>query len=225
MNALKSGIYAKSEIIPGEDPAELETLKSQYYASLQPEGYETDLVDQAIRAGWQLRRLARAEADIWNMSMSGDMENNRKKGLPENKDLYLNAIQDNAGNFDRIYRYQASVARILNRSLETLLRLRKNGDLLQPAEQNEPNSPAVEIAETNPIPEPVAPSAPRSAAETKPIPSAPLSTTEGPSAEGRRPEGPTPSLQPPIPSPQRAPRPGFRYYNGHRIPITENPKS
>jgi hypothetical protein len=46
-------------------------------------------------ADWQFRRLRRAEADTWTMSMRIDKEKNRKKGLPEDQDLYVNAIQDN----------------------------------------------------------------------------------------------------------------------------------
>jgi hypothetical protein len=123
MNATKSGIYAKSEIIPGEDPSELEALKTRIYDSLQPSPKDT---------------------------------------------------------FDRIYRLQASTARILNRSLETLLRIRKL-DLLHPAEQTnpipggagasapppgfcpaqpgpEPDPTASQTDETNPIPAPPPPS-------------------------------------------------------------------
>jgi hypothetical protein len=171
MNATKSGIYAKSEIIPGEDPAELDALKSQYYDSLQPLGHEIDLVDEAIRAGWQLRRLARAEADTWTMSFRTDKQNNTGKGLPEDQDLYFKAIALNKDTLDRLYRFQAATARILNRSLETLLRLRKAGALfdveqqLSPAVEQQP-SPAVGQAlppanpesenstQTNPIPPP-----------------------------------------------------------------------
>jgi hypothetical protein len=146
LNATKSGIYAKSEIIPGEDPAELEALKSRIYDSIQPSPEETPLVDQLIGADWQFRRLRRAEADTWTMSITGDRELNRKKGRPEDTNVYYRAMEDNKDTFERIYRLQASTARILTRSLETLLRLRKL-NLLQP----EPE----ETYETNPIPETV----------------------------------------------------------------------
>jgi hypothetical protein len=235
MNACKSGIYAQSAIIPGEDPAELEALTSRIYDSLQPSPEETALVDQLIGADWQFRRLRRAEADTWTMSITGDREANRKKGLPEDTNIYYRAIEDNKDTFDRIYRLQASTARILNRSLETLLRIRKL-DLLHPAEQNEPNlggagasapppgfCPAQSGPETNPIqtdsnPDPTPPEND----ETNPI-------SEPPSAEAAAdPQPPTSDLRPsPGPSPQ-SPAPvqrGFRYYNGHRIPVPEIRKS
>jgi hypothetical protein len=240
-NALKSGIYAESEIIPGEDPAELAQLTAEYYESIQPQGRgEAALVDQVIRADWKLRRISRAEADVWNMSMRNDRESNLQKGLPEDQDLYIRAVEDNKDAFDRIFRYQASVARILRNGLDCLLRLRKTGLLTCQNEPNprsvgsEPEAPAIpaadnpptpnapETAETNPIPTPLAP-----AAET---PTDPLSS---PSSS---PQPLVPILEcrvshprPPIPDPRLSPAPvtraRFRYYNGQRLPISEIPKS
>jgi hypothetical protein len=188
MNACKSGIYAKSEIIPGEDPAELEALKTRIYDSLQPSPEEGPVVDQLIGADWQFRRLRRAEADLWTMSMTVDREANRKKGLPEDTHIYYRAIEDNKETFERIYRFQASTARILNRSLDTLLHIRKL-DLLQSPHQNEPNlpspspePPATENDETNPIPEPVAPAA-SAGDETNPIPEAPVPSPQPPTPD------------------------------------------
>ena len=230
MNACKSGIYAKSEIIPGEDPAELEALKARIYDSLQPSPEEALLADQLIGADWQFRRLRRAEADMWNSSIKGDMEKNQKKGLPEDHDIYLRAIYDNKDFFDRIYRYQASTARILNRSLETLLRIRKL-DLLQPKDRNELNSLLVESDETNPIPEVPVPSLQSpvpDSAETNPIPKPqaaepqPIPDPRPSLAPGSRPPAPASEASRP-PSPVSHPR--YRYYNGQRVPITEIPQS
>ena len=58
MNALKSGIDAKSEIIRGEDPNLLDLLKASYYESLHPaRPEEAVFVDAIISADWLLRRL------------------------------------------------------------------------------------------------------------------------------------------------------------------------
>ncbi len=66
LNALKSGIYSKSLVIPGEDRAALDTLKDEYYQRFQPALPEQrDLVDVLVRATWTLRRLAVAEAQVW----------------------------------------------------------------------------------------------------------------------------------------------------------------
>jgi hypothetical protein len=147
MNATKSGIYAKSEVIPGEDPAELEALKARIYESLQPSAEEVPLVDELIGADWQSRRLRRAAAELWSDSITEDFAINRKKGFPEDRYVHIHAIVDNKDSFERIYRLQASTARILNRSLETLLRLRKLNLLPPEAVNPEPE----ESDETNPI--------------------------------------------------------------------------
>jgi hypothetical protein len=65
-NALKSGIDAKSLVIPGEDPAELSALAANYYTQFEPASpVEQFLVDCLIRTDWQLRRLHKAEAHLW----------------------------------------------------------------------------------------------------------------------------------------------------------------
>jgi hypothetical protein len=70
MNALKSGIYSKSLTIPGEDPAQLTTLTEEYFERYHPTLPEQrDLVDIMVRSTWTLRRLATAEAQIWNYQM------------------------------------------------------------------------------------------------------------------------------------------------------------
>src|SRR5580700_11604989 len=72
MNALKSGIYSKSLTIPGEDPAQLDTLRDEYFHRYQPALPEQrDLVDIIVRSTWTLRRLATAEAQLWTYTMGG----------------------------------------------------------------------------------------------------------------------------------------------------------
>ena len=69
-NALKSGIYAKSLIIPGEDPAQLDTLTEEYFQRFCPAFPEQrDQVDILVRSTWTLRRLAVAEAQVFAFQM------------------------------------------------------------------------------------------------------------------------------------------------------------
>ena len=66
MNALKTGIHAQSQIIRGEDPAELQAMADQYYRDLHPTtAVARLLVDSLISAEWQIRRLRRVEAELW----------------------------------------------------------------------------------------------------------------------------------------------------------------
>ena len=66
MNALKTGIHAKSLVLPTEDPAELEELIEDSYRSFHPTTPETrSLVDEFIYCEWSLRRLRAAETQSW----------------------------------------------------------------------------------------------------------------------------------------------------------------
>jgi hypothetical protein len=57
LNALKTGIDAESEILPGEDPAELAKLTAEYYLHFLPGSpVEQYLADSIIDADWQRRR-------------------------------------------------------------------------------------------------------------------------------------------------------------------------
>ena len=72
-NGLKSGLYAKSLVLPGEDAAELEALAESSRRTYEPIGQaETDLVDQLIESTWMQRRCARLEAEVLNQLMSDE---------------------------------------------------------------------------------------------------------------------------------------------------------
>jgi len=74
-NALKSGIHAKSQVIPGEDADELEALAESYRRDFEPESsLEMFLTDSMIAADWQLRRLRKIEAQLWQRELTGRPE-------------------------------------------------------------------------------------------------------------------------------------------------------
>ena len=65
-NALKSGVYAESEILPGEDPSQLDQLQAEYHDYHQPVTAEhRALVDSLVRNEWLLRRFAAIESDMF----------------------------------------------------------------------------------------------------------------------------------------------------------------
>ena len=60
MNALKSGLHAKSLLLPNENPAELDELLHDVLPSFHPTTPEARcLVDEFIRCEWSLRRFRR----------------------------------------------------------------------------------------------------------------------------------------------------------------------
>ena len=66
MNALKTGIHAKSLVLPSEKLADLEQLIGEYYESHHPATPEArSLVDDLIYGEWLKRRLRAAETQIW----------------------------------------------------------------------------------------------------------------------------------------------------------------
>ena len=68
-NALKSGIHAKSTVIPGESAEELDQLVADYRQQYQPATPEQRfLVDTMVNAEWMLRRYRRVEAQLWDFA-------------------------------------------------------------------------------------------------------------------------------------------------------------
>ena len=66
MNALKTGIYAQSLILPSENLADLEQLIDEWYQRHNPTTPEArSLVDDLIYGEWIKRRLRAAETQIW----------------------------------------------------------------------------------------------------------------------------------------------------------------
>ena len=66
MNALKSGLYAKSAVIRGESQEEFEEIVHQYNEQFHPVTPQArTLVDALIRNTWLLRRYDRIEGELW----------------------------------------------------------------------------------------------------------------------------------------------------------------
>jgi hypothetical protein len=66
MNALKTGIHAKSLLLPSEKLADLEQLIEEYYDCHNPTTPEARaLVDDLIYGEWLKRRLRAAETQLW----------------------------------------------------------------------------------------------------------------------------------------------------------------
>src|ERR1035438_4151072 len=65
-NALKSGLDAESQFVPGESREEFAQLQTEWYGHHAPANPEERLqVDNLIRNEWFLRRYFRVEAQLW----------------------------------------------------------------------------------------------------------------------------------------------------------------
>ena len=66
MNSLKTGLHAKSLVLPYENLADLHQLIEDYYQRFQPASPEArSFVDDLIRCDWTFRRLDNAETQTW----------------------------------------------------------------------------------------------------------------------------------------------------------------
>ena len=131
-NALRSGIDAQSEVIPGEDPTRLEALVSLYQERWNPQTPESQsLVDVCVHSDWLLRRLRRAEASYWKYCAIETDSQVRDKHDPEGR--VLTFAEDTLG---RVQRRLNAIQRNLQSALKDLARL-KTAEREEEAAQSE----------------------------------------------------------------------------------------
>jgi hypothetical protein len=151
MNALGSGIDAKSNLIRGEDSATLETLTREYRERFLPATPEERLlIDILIHDEWLLRRFRRIDAEILECEM-------QDAWTPKNNCAAGQAFTRGQTAFSRLQRRIDSTERSYHRSLESLGFLRQNPDPPPPP----------------PDPDPIYPSTPPPAPDVTPSPSVP----------------------------------------------------
>jgi hypothetical protein len=116
-NAAKTGIDAKSQIIPGEDPVELQDLIEEYRERWQPSTPEQRLlVDILVQDEWLLRRFRRIDAEIFECEIQDAWT--PKKDCPAGQ-----AFGRGADTFSRLQRRIDSTERSYHRALKELQRL------------------------------------------------------------------------------------------------------
>jgi hypothetical protein len=186
-NALKTGIHAQSQVIPGEDPAALTLLTAEYYDRYQPATPEVRaLVDTLINAEWLQRRFRTLEAQLWQWNIQGLY--NPVKGFE-----MAQVCDPGCDDFNRLQRRIDAADRTYHRTLLTLQKIESLApdprppapgpasevSLPQPHERSEP-----EIGFVPPIPAP--PAGP------VPLDPGPRSPAPGPASEASLPPAPDP---------------------------------
>jgi len=140
MNHLTTGIDAKSAIIPGEDPAQLQALADRICAELKPATEaERHQVDIVIRCDWQALRYVRCEAQIWSRSMETPIRRNEPNAMGYGYSLSPLA-------FARLDRRMEVNERLSNGARRELERLQSNRFAAEA--QAETAEPAPQPAET-----------------------------------------------------------------------------
>ena len=153
-NALKFGINAKSQVIPGEDPAELAAIVQQYCRQFEPSSrMKVVLVNALIAADWQLQRLRKAEAQLWEweLAQGGNMGEaySRNPALARLQREIRATQRDYERTFKQVEQMQKAEDELEGRERErmrnTSLRMDLEEILLQ-AKRRKPAEPAHEDA-------------------------------------------------------------------------------
>jgi hypothetical protein len=132
-NALKSGIDAQSQVIPGEDPAALALLTAEYHDRYQPATPEVRaLVDTLVTAEWMQRRFRTLEAQLFQLNITRLFR--EEKGLQA-----AQVYERDSDTFERLQRRINAVERSFHRALATLQKIESSAP--QPGECSGPPSP------------------------------------------------------------------------------------
>jgi len=173
-NALKTGIYAESEVTKHENAEQLIQLTTEYYNQHQPATPEArQMVDELIQSAWRTRRINRGEARLWDYLFS--QTESTPEDLREGHALFLASA-----HLARIERMLQSVSRRSRQIEDKLDKLEANQPEPAPAPQPEP--------EPAPQPEPEPEPAPAAAPVPEPPATAEPSTAQAPDFQTTSPE-------------------------------------
>jgi hypothetical protein len=135
MNALKTGIHAKSLALPSENVAELEELIEDCYSRFHPTTPEARCyLDDFIFCEWNLRRLRAAETQSWRYQDEDSFRGPQKYPLGF-------CATTHATSFTRLQYRMDATRRARDRALQSLKKLQAEA-ALAPAPPPEPAEPA-----------------------------------------------------------------------------------
>ena len=145
LNALKSGIYAESLLLPDEKLEDLQSLIDDYYSSHRPTSAAARAVlDNLIRAEWLLRRLARIDTQLLGYEM-------KHLSRPESGYTAGQAYALLRKSMPNIQQRITAVDLAFHRSLRALEALQPEIDPDAPtAEPDEPESSTAQSSEITP---------------------------------------------------------------------------
>ena len=142
-NAYNHGFYARAETPSAEDAAKIGRLTQDYRQRLQPQDpIEENLVRRLALTQFRLSRIAVLEAALLNSGLA------KAKRRQEHLQLAIGkAVRDCFGTLEKLSRYESSLARSLDLTLELLLtrqrRRRQESDETNPiaSVSSRPQSP------------------------------------------------------------------------------------
>ncbi|HEY2018302.1 MAG TPA: hypothetical protein VGH38_32580 [Bryobacteraceae bacterium] len=157
MNALQSGLHAQSMILPGEDPAELATLITEYHDYHAPHSPEARAYcDKLARSEWLSRRFGKIEVKLFTYTINGISR-------PSQDSLLGEAYVRCGHHLSRLQRRMDSVDREYHRDLKMLRLLEAEEDAA--LEDLDPPAPEIPIQDHA---QPVPPTPPANAVPPQP---------------------------------------------------------
>jgi hypothetical protein len=133
-NALKHGIFATTQIMFDEKADDLAELTAEYHEHHSPaDPGQRFLVDTLVSNEWRLRRLRRADAELWQSASNAFLEKNTEAPACSSGDAFATA----APTFERLQRVVNSCERTYHRALKELQR-QKVGQAIPPANPGPP---------------------------------------------------------------------------------------
>ncbi len=92
MNAFKTGIDSKSEVMPNENRAELDELTADFHCDYAPAGAgERALVDTMIKMEWLNRRYMSTRAAIWEQTFAYTESRDMGKAFLREQNTFVRA--------------------------------------------------------------------------------------------------------------------------------------
>jgi hypothetical protein len=121
LNALKHGLTGKQVVLPGEDPAEFDSFRSDLIADLAPRGaLEEILAEKIVTDTWRLRRVPVLEAALHKRGYQMGAE--ERLNLTDSV-IATGSLGMYAETFANLWRYEIALSRSWSRTLHELQRL------------------------------------------------------------------------------------------------------
>jgi hypothetical protein len=122
-NATTHAIFCSETLLPDEDPHELENYRVHMLRRLEPrDGLEQELAEQILSLGWRLKRVRRAEREIYEQFMRPD------SSVPEGRSSARVLAESMAGSgsaLERLAKYERRFQSTMNQLIGRLVQLQR----------------------------------------------------------------------------------------------------
>ena len=149
LNSMSHGLTSGTVVLTAEDPQEYAALRSAYLQRFQPaDTVEAEAVDAMVLARWYLRRAAKAETALVDVTM--DLQDRKIARKFDRVDLgiivalAIKKLYDRSTSLANVQRHAARLQRDFQRALNELRSLRSD-PLLNPAQPLDPPKEKVQI--------------------------------------------------------------------------------